>query len=62
VLPGWSCRFDVRSGAEELKVKFTEIKLTPADFESRFFTRIKQIKHLLAEGQVDKNLFWKGQI
>jgi len=32
--------------------------MTTETFESRGHTRIKQIQHLLATGQVDRRLFW----
>jgi nucleoside-diphosphate-sugar epimerase len=57
-LPGFACRYDVRSGAEQLLKVFQAIEMTTDIFESRGHTRIKQIQHLLTTGQIDRRLFW----
>ena len=57
-LPGFACRFDVRSGAEQLLQVFRAIDMTGELFESRGHTRIEQIKYLLSTGQIDRHLFW----
>lgn len=48
----------MRTGAEQLLAVFRSIAMTTETFESRGHTRIKQIQHLLATGQVDRRLFW----
>lgn len=57
-LPGFSCDWDARKGAEELRGVFESIGLTNEQFESRLFTRLKMLKHLLSSGQIDEQFFW----
>jgi nucleoside-diphosphate-sugar epimerase len=58
VLPAFACEWDPRRGAKQLLDVFRQVDLTPADFLSPKFTRLKQIEHLLATGAVDRSLFW----
>lgn len=58
-LPGFTTRFDVRSGAEQLRAVFEHIAMTGDLFESRSYTRLKQLMHLIRTGQIDDNLFWR---
>ncbi len=58
VLPGFSCKYDVAKGAQELLDIFTKVNLTKEDFESRSYTRLKQIKYLLEENKINKDFFW----
>lgn len=58
-LPGFQCRWDARQGARQLHDVFERIGLDAATFNARPFTRLKQIKYLVASGQVDKSLFWR---
>jgi nucleoside-diphosphate-sugar epimerase len=60
-LPGFRCEWDARRGAEELREIFTSISLSPDRFRSRAFTRLKQIKHLLDNREIDENFFWRDQ-
>jgi nucleoside-diphosphate-sugar epimerase len=57
-LPGFRCRHDAAGGARELREMFERTRLTRDVFESRVFTRVEQIRHLLATGQLDERLFW----
>ncbi len=57
-LPGFSCDWDARRGAEELRAVFERIDLTSETFESRLYTRLKMLKHLLATGQIDERFHW----
>ncbi|HEX7001542.1 MAG TPA: SDR family oxidoreductase [Trueperaceae bacterium] len=57
-LPGFSCRWDARAGAEELRAVFERIDLTTELFESRLYTRLKMLKHLLRTGQIDESFYW----
>ena len=57
-LPGFACEWDARRGAEELRAVFERIGLTQELFESRLFTRLKMLKHLLDSGQIDEQFFW----
>ncbi|MDB5883107.1 MAG: UDP-galactose 4-epimerase [Ramlibacter sp.] len=58
-LPGFRCAWDAQKGAAQLHNVFTRIALDAAVFNSRPFTRLKQIQYLLATGQVDQQLFWR---
>jgi len=57
-LPGFACEWDARRGAEELRAVFERIGLTREQFESRMYTRLKALKHLLATGQIDERFYW----
>ncbi len=58
-LPGFRCQWDARKGAQQLKEIFDRIGLDKGVFESRPFTRLKQLRYLQETGQVDSALFWK---
>lgn len=58
ILPGFACRFDVAAGAQELLALFERINLTQADFESKDFTRLKQINHLKTAGRINHEFYW----
>lgn len=57
-LPGFRCAWDARKGAAQLRAVFDRIGLDEARFEARPFTRLKQLKYLIASGQLDEQLFW----
>ena len=58
-LPGFQCRHTVPSGIGELHALFTRLALCRTMFESRAYTRLAQIQHLRATGQLDEQLFWR---
>jgi hypothetical protein len=45
-------------GARQLHDVFERIALDPAMFAARPFTRLKQLKYLIASGQIDERFFW----
>jgi nucleoside-diphosphate-sugar epimerase len=57
-LPGFRCSWDARKGAAQLRRVFDRIGLDEAVFQSRPFTRLKQLKYLTGSGQLDDKLFW----
>jgi nucleoside-diphosphate-sugar epimerase len=59
LLPGFSCDWDARRGAEQLHALFNRIAFTTELFNARPFTRLKMIEHLLRTGQIDASFFWK---
>lgn len=61
VLPGFSCRWTAQAGAEQLRELFDRVALTPERFEFRAFTRLAQLRHLLASGALDDQLFWRAE-
>ncbi len=58
-LPGFQCRHDVASGARELHAVFERIGMSRDIFESRAYTRLKQIQHLHDTSQIDEHFFWQ---
>jgi nucleoside-diphosphate-sugar epimerase len=58
-LPGFQCRHDVARGARELHAVFERIGMSRDIFESRAYTRLKQIQHLRATSQLDEHFFWQ---
>jgi nucleoside-diphosphate-sugar epimerase len=58
-LPGFRCRWTAKKGAEQLLRVFEQIRLTEAAFESRAFTRLKQLQHLRQTNQINDELFWR---
>lgn len=57
-LPDFSCDWDARSGAEELRRVFERIDMPKEVFEFRAFTRLKQLLFLRETEQLDSELFW----
>lgn len=58
-LPGFRCKRNAVTGADELRRLFQRINLTREDFEFRAFTRVKQLQHLLSTGEIDDNFLWR---
>ncbi len=58
-LPGFRCRWNATKGAEQLLDVFERVGLTAAGFESRAFTRLKQLEYLIQSHQIDNQLFWR---
>jgi nucleoside-diphosphate-sugar epimerase len=59
VLPGFSCEWDVRRGVVELREIFDRIQFDRSLLDARGHRRLKQIRYLLATGQIDDQFFWK---
>jgi nucleoside-diphosphate-sugar epimerase len=57
-LPGFKCDWNARRGAEQLYNLFQQIDMTKETFESRGFTRLKQLEYLIRTQQIDKDFFW----
>jgi len=58
-LPGFSCDWDARRGARQLRDVFARIDMSRETFEFRGFTRLKQLQYLLRTAQIDESFFWK---
>ncbi len=58
-LPGFRCRRNALTGAEELRELFERISMPRETFESRAFTRLRQLEHLIKTQQVDDHFFWR---
>jgi nucleoside-diphosphate-sugar epimerase len=59
-LKNFSCKWNARKGAEELRALFERIEFGRGTYEYRAFTRLKQLKYLTATGQIDPDFFWRG--
>lgn len=57
-LPGFQCEWDARRGAQQLYDLFQRIEMTAELFNSRSFTRLKQLEHLIRTKQIDQDFFW----
>jgi nucleoside-diphosphate-sugar epimerase len=58
-LPGFKTKYRAGDGASQLKDVFTKIGFTAETFKYRAFTRLKQLEHLIATNQLDRDFFWK---
>jgi nucleoside-diphosphate-sugar epimerase len=57
-LPGFECRHTAHDGARELRLLYERIQMTPAMYQFRAFTRLKQLKHLQQTRQIDADFRW----
>jgi nucleoside-diphosphate-sugar epimerase len=60
-LPDFACRWTAEDGARQLREVFERSALTPTMFTHRTFTRLKQLKHLIATHRIDESFFWRNQ-
>lgn len=58
-LPGFKCEWDAQRGAQQLYNIFQQIDLDRETFESRGFTRLKQLEYLIRTQQIDQDFFWR---
>jgi nucleoside-diphosphate-sugar epimerase len=58
-LPDFQCRWTAERGARELEEIFARIRMTKETFSFRAFTRLEQLKHLLATEQIDDSFYWR---
>jgi nucleoside-diphosphate-sugar epimerase len=59
-LPGFACEWDARRGAAQLRQLFERIGMSRETFEFRAYTRLKELKHLIATRQIDDDFFWRA--
>jgi len=59
-LPEFRCRWSAELGARQLRQVFSQINMTKEAFFFRGFTRLEQLKHLIATGQIDTNFQWRS--
>lgn len=57
-LPGFKCDWNAERGAKQLHKVFNQIDMTEETFNSRGFTRLKQLEYLIRTQQIDKDFFW----
>lgn len=58
-LPGFACRWDARSGAQQLHTVFERIQMPREVYEFRAYTRLKQLQYLKSTRQIDDGLYWQ---
>jgi nucleoside-diphosphate-sugar epimerase len=58
-LPEFRCRWPAERGARQLHEIFASVKMTEEMFLFRGFTRLNQLKHLMATGQIDPEFYWR---
>ncbi|AKG23279.1 NAD-dependent epimerase/dehydratase family protein [Calothrix sp. 336/3] len=58
LLPGFKCDWNAQKGAQQLYDLFSQIDMTEDVFQSRGFTRLKQLEYLIRTQQIDKDFFW----
>ena len=58
-LPEFRCRWPAELGARQLREVFERVGMTKEMFFSRGFTRLDQLKHLIATQQIDANFYWR---
>jgi nucleoside-diphosphate-sugar epimerase len=58
LLPGFKCDWNAQRGAQQLYDLFRQIDMTEEVFQSRGFTRLKQLEYLIRTQQIDKDFFW----
>jgi nucleoside-diphosphate-sugar epimerase len=56
-LPDFKCQWSAELGARQLHQVFSYINMTKEMFFFRGFTRLEQLKHLTATGQIDKDFY-----
>ena len=59
IFPEFKCQFDAKAGAAQLRTIFETISMSQGVFESEPYTRLKQLKHLIATQQLTPDLFWR---
>jgi nucleoside-diphosphate-sugar epimerase len=58
-LPEFRCRWPAELGARQLREVFEQVGMTKEMFFFRGFTRLEQLKHLIATQQIDANFYWR---
>ncbi|HEV2549697.1 MAG TPA: SDR family oxidoreductase [Stellaceae bacterium] len=58
-LPGFRCRWTAERGAAELRQVFERIAMGKEVFNYRAFTRLHQLKYLLATRQIDEDFYFR---
>jgi nucleoside-diphosphate-sugar epimerase len=58
-LPEFRCRWPAELGAQQLHEIFEQVGMTEQMFSFRAFTRLTQLKHLIASRQIDAEFHWQ---
>jgi nucleoside-diphosphate-sugar epimerase len=57
-LPEFRCRWSAELGVRQLRKFFEQVQMTEQMFTFRGFTRLEQLKHLIATRQIDPDFYW----
>jgi nucleoside-diphosphate-sugar epimerase len=57
-LPAFRCRWSAERGAAQLREIFERVAMPPEVFLYRAFTRLQQLRHLIATRQIDRDFYW----
>jgi nucleoside-diphosphate-sugar epimerase len=57
----YKCQINLQKGVEEISTVYNQINLTDYVFESPLYTKLEQIKLLIEQGLLDKNLRWNNK-
>jgi nucleoside-diphosphate-sugar epimerase len=57
-LSEFRCRWPAERGADQLREIFERVGMTEQMFNSRAFTRLAQLQHLIATRQIDADFYW----
>jgi hypothetical protein len=58
-LPGFKCSYTAQDGARQLHQLFERLQMPQETYQFRAFTRLRQLKYLLATGQIDDEFYWR---
>jgi nucleoside-diphosphate-sugar epimerase len=61
-LPGYRCQWTAESGAAQLRDIFAQIAMSKDVFNYRAFTRLQQLKYLLATRQIDEDFYFREPV
>ena len=61
LLPNFRTQWTVKKGVAQLLKAFQENELTDDKFQGRLFTRLKQLRYLMEQKQVDTDLRWTSR-
>ena len=60
MFPSFAFEWDARRGAEELVNAYRTVPLTTELFEGRRYVRLRQLRHLLDDGELEEGLRWRN--
>lgn len=58
-MPEFRCRWPADRGAHQLREVFERVGMSEDIFSFRGFTRLEQLKHLIATRQIDAEFYWR---
>ena len=58
-LPEFKPKWTLKKGLEDIYEAYQKYQMNDEKFNGRYYIRLKQIRHLLDSGIVDKDLYWR---